>query len=76
MTKYNVSKDAKTILFASLLTAMVLPFSSMNLAHAQEDDVNPRVAKIEQKISDKEAILEQKKSELKTEDNPKTIDRL
>ena len=32
----------KTILFASLIAAMILPFSSMNLADAEEFDKNPK----------------------------------
>ena len=34
----NISKTTKTILFATLIAAMILPFSGMNYAVAEELD--------------------------------------
>ncbi len=38
MTLKNISKTTKTILFASLIAAMILPFSGMSYAYAEKTD--------------------------------------
>ncbi len=72
----NITSKTKTILFAALITAMILPFSSMNVAVADEGDVNPRIGKLEQKIAKKEALIEQKTAQLEEITNPDRIDKL
>ena len=42
----NITKNAKAILFASLIVAMILPFSGMDFAVAQEKS-NAEVVKEE-----------------------------
>ncbi len=38
----NITTTTKTILFASLIAAMILPFSVMNFAEAKEDSIDKR----------------------------------
>ena len=38
----NITNKTKTILFASLIAAMILPFSVMNFAEAKEDSIDKR----------------------------------
>lgn len=40
----------KTVLFASLIAAMILPFSTMNMAHAINEEVNIECEKKSHKI--------------------------
>jgi len=65
------TKTIKTILFASLIAAMILPFSSMQFAEAQEVD-NVTAAEIEKMAKKAQKITEK----LSTEDNPKKIAKL
>lgn len=62
------TKTTKIILFASLIAAMILPFSGMNYAVAEELD-KEYVEKIANKAT---ALMEQ----LETEQNPNKIDRM
>ena len=52
--KLTTSKTIKTILFAGLLAAMILPFSAMDVAEAQTDQKNPR-DKTSERMQEKEA---------------------
>ena len=52
--KLTTSKTIKTILFAGLLAAMILPFSAMDVAEAQIDQKNPR-DKTSERMQEKEA---------------------
>jgi len=55
----NITKKTQTILFASLLTAMILPFSGMNNAYAETTTSN---ISIEELDSDVKKLLEKSKS--------------
>lgn len=65
----NKTKTAKTILFASLIAAMILPFGGMNFAVAEEtantetvkadaQKIAKKILKVQEKISNVEASLE------------------
>ena len=62
------SSNIKTLLFASLIAAMILPFSGMNYAVAEELDKEKveKIAKKAQKLMEK----------IETEDNPKKIQKI
>jgi len=66
----NMKKEIKTILFASLIVALVLPFSAMNIADANvgEDTRTKTIKKVQEKIKDiesKKAKNDQDKLDLK-----------
>ena len=64
----NITKKTQTILFASLIAAMILPFSGMNYAVAEELDKEQV-----EKIANKATRLMEK---LQTEENPRKIERM
>lgn len=68
--KLTTSKTIKTVLFAGLLAAMILPFSAMDVAEAQTDKKNPKDKTLEriQEKNDRELILK-KTNELDAEEN-------
>ncbi len=49
-TKIMTSKNIKTLLFAGIIAAMILPFSSMDSAEAQTDKKNPRDKTVERTL--------------------------
>jgi len=46
----NITNKTKTILFASLIAAMILPFSGMDFAEAKTDNGAEKIAKYNQKL--------------------------
>ena len=69
----NNKKSIKTILFASLIAAMILPFSGMDFAEAKKSD-NAGYDKLSSQI-DKEIDKFVKQSE-KFSDNPEKLAKL
>ena len=67
----NITKTTKTILFASLLVAMILPFSTMDFAFA---DVSPEIKEEAKKGHD--AWKELKAEKKKVKKDSKKIDKL
>ena len=54
-----IKNNLKTILFASLVVTMVLPFGAMEFAEAEENDRNPRDKTLErmQEKEDREQVI-------------------
>lgn len=70
------SKTTKTILFASLLVAMILPFSSMNLATAEtQNDTSNHFEKF-LKLADKQQTIHEKLKIAEHSDNTKLVNQL
>ena len=61
---YNKIKTTKTLLFASLITAMILPFSMMDVAVAEEVNKNPKdkIFERQQEKLDREIISQNLKA--------------
>ena len=81
----NITKKTQTILFASLIVAMILPFSTMDFAEAQTDDqnrVNKKIVDIEnnkkayQKLVEKETKLLDKIAQLEHDGTSKLQNKL
>ncbi len=60
-----IIKNAKTILFASLIAAMILPFSGMYFAEAQQDEKSLLKEKIKDKMS-KQVLKDKTEQQSKT----------
>ncbi len=86
----NITNKTKTILFASLIAAMICPFSTMDFAEAQTDKKNPRDKTVERtlekderkKVLNKlnalgaeEKVLKEKAKSEKRQDEKQKIDK-
>jgi len=85
----NINKTTKTILFASLIAAMILPFSTMDFAEAKQvDNKNPKDKTLERiqektvreevlkKIKELDTENEDLKNKVKSETNQGEIQRI
>jgi len=65
----NITKTTKTILFASLITAMILPFSGMNFAEAEKapdmTDYESMYKEMDKKIRDNKKSIDADEKKLK-----------
>jgi hypothetical protein len=67
-TMYNKTKKIQTMLFASLIAAMILPFSGIQFADAEKvsyDQALERLDQFEAEISTKDSISEEDAKALK-----------
>ena len=67
-----IGKDAKTVLFATLIAAIILPFSVMNFAEGGQDDTNPRDKTLERTQEKEEREITLKRL-ISLDDEEKTL---